>query len=491
MEKRACRLKDEGNSFYKGGKYPEAIKAYSDSISLLTDCLEGKGKHRQTEKSNNTTTNNNNNVMDEDDDSEEEADSDDEVEDVGAGEEDLKALSSALAAVYNNRAAAHLMAGHAENTLTDCRASLNADSSFTKARLRAVKALLALGRPAEALTECEVAADRERGGSGGLSCVIEREEAEVKTVLCNLELAGKLLSARKFSEARLVTVRLEKNMGKSSLFKSLLARCLIGVGELTAAQQLISQLVRDGTNVDVYYLRAELVFRQRGWDAMAQACELLKHALQCDPEHALSRPLLKSLRRLEAAKKEGNEQFASGHAEEAVKAYTVALELCESEGAKHLCGVLFSNRAAAQMKQKKFTLGLADCQRALDLDQNNTKAKMRRAQCYMETEMYDDAVRDYDALFKADRRNADLQECLKRAKLALKKSKQKDYYKGTPFFLSSSTFLQHCPRDFSFSPGLIFPFLQHFFSFSPRTFFSFSPAVFSFSSPLVFRYCFH
>merc|ERR1719385_686888 len=54
---------------------------------------------------------------------------------------------------------------------------------------------------------------------------------------------------------------------------------------------------------------------------------------------------------------------------------------------------------------------------------------LRRAKCYMETEQYEEAVRDYEKVHKADRGNMEYRQLLQEAKLELKKSKRKDYYK--------------------------------------------------------------
>ena len=47
----------------------------------------------------------------------------------------------------------------------------------------------------------------------------------------------------------------------------------------------------------------------------------------------------------------------------------------------------------------------------------------------MDLEQYDDAVRDYELANKMDRGNGEYRQLLQLAKLELKKSKRKDYYK--------------------------------------------------------------
>merc|ERR1712240_270422 len=89
----------------------------------------------------------------------------------------------------------------------------------------------------------------------------------------------------------------------------------------------------------------------------------------------------------------------------------------------------YFNRATVASKLKKTAESIADCDRALDLDPNYTKALLRRAKTYMETEQYEEAVRDYEKVMKVDRGNMEYRQLLQEAKLELKKSKRKDYYK--------------------------------------------------------------
>ena len=49
---------------------------------------------------------------------------------------------------------------------------------------------------------------------------------------------------------------------------------------------------------------------------------------------------------------------------------------------------------------------------------------MRRAKCYMELEMYDEAVRDYESANEMDPSDQKVRQLLQQAKLELKKSKR-------------------------------------------------------------------
>lgn len=71
---------------------------------------------------------------------------------------------------------------------------------------------------------------------------------------------------------------------------------------------------------------------------------------------------------------------------------------------------------------------VSDCTNALKINDKYTKALIKRARCYYELENFEESVKDYEAAYKMDKSN-EIKHALKDAKLQLKKSKRKDYYK--------------------------------------------------------------
>ncbi|NXK99837.1 TTC1 protein, partial [Mesembrinibis cayennensis] len=100
-------------------------------------------------------------------------------------------------------------------------------------------------------------------------------------------------------------------------------------------------------------------------------------------------------------KEKGNEQFKKGDYGEAEDSYTKALQICPACFQKDRA-VLFSNRAAAKMKQDKMEAALSDCSKAVELDPNYIRALLRRAELYEKTEKLDEALEDYKAVLEKD-----------------------------------------------------------------------------------------
>ncbi|NWI33602.1 TTC1 protein, partial [Sula dactylatra] len=100
-------------------------------------------------------------------------------------------------------------------------------------------------------------------------------------------------------------------------------------------------------------------------------------------------------------KEKGNEQFKKGDYGEAEDSYTKALQICPACFQKDRA-ILFSNRAAAKMKQDKMEAALSDCSKAVELDPNYIRALLRRAELYEKTEKLDEALEDYKAVLEKD-----------------------------------------------------------------------------------------
>lgn len=111
----------------------------------------------------------------------------------------------------------------------------------------------------------------------------------------------------------------------------------------------------------------------------------------------------KQKRREESAKlkEEGNEQFKRGDYMEAESSYSQALQMCPACFQKDR-SVLFSNRAAARMKQDKKETAITDCSKAIQLNPTYIRAILRRAELYEKTDKLDEALEDYKSVLEKD-----------------------------------------------------------------------------------------
>ncbi|XP_063301423.1 tetratricopeptide repeat protein 1 [Pelobates fuscus] len=100
-------------------------------------------------------------------------------------------------------------------------------------------------------------------------------------------------------------------------------------------------------------------------------------------------------------KEEGNNLFKKGDYIEAEALYTQALQTCPALYQKDR-SILFSNRAAARLKQDKNEDALKDCTKAIELNPDYIRALLRRAELYEKTDKLDEALADYKSVMERD-----------------------------------------------------------------------------------------
>jgi DnaJ family protein C protein 7 len=132
------------------------------------------------------------------------------------------------------------------------------------------------------------------------------------------------------------------------------------------------------------------------------------------------------MKNMERLKAQGNAYFEASRHEEALHAYTQALEI----DPKHRLfnSTMLANRAAANMGQQNYLKALEDCNRSLSLNPDYTKAYLRRANVHMLLEDYEEAVHDYNKVRELDASTPDINWLISDAQSKAKQKGKKDYY---------------------------------------------------------------
>ncbi|KAI0781853.1 hypothetical protein C8Q75DRAFT_728409, partial [Abortiporus biennis] len=192
----------------------------------------------------------------------------------------------------------------------------------------------------------------------------------------------------------------------------------------------------DPSSPDTLTLRGLVMFLST---KTAQALTHVSQALRLDPGHEPAQRLRKRIKDVERLKEVGNVAFRSGRLEEALEKYEEALERigekAEEGNGGHIRAMLLSNRATTLVKLERYEEALSDTSASLTLNPSSFKALRTRARVNIALEKFEDAVRDFkSAIEQAEFEGSDadvraLKGELKKAEVALKRSKTKDYYK--------------------------------------------------------------
>lgn len=162
-------------------------------------------------------------------------------------------------------------------------------------------------------------------------------------------------------------------------------------------------------------------------------------------------------------KERGNDYFKTSEYPEAMEFYANAIKICPDDFAKEK-SVYHANRAACLVKLDQHKEAIEDCTKALDLNPDYMKVRLRRAQCYEHEDRLEEALEDYQKVFDADRSSHVAREALMRLpeEIRVKHEKMKEEMIGKlkelgnvflrPFGLSTDNFkLQQDPDTGGYS----------------------------------------
>ncbi|KAJ9170338.1 hypothetical protein P3X46_018453 [Hevea brasiliensis] len=141
-------------------------------------------------------------------------------------------------------------------------------------------------------------------------------------------------------------------------------------------------------------------------DALAAA----QRATRLDSNNKQANMVMRKARALAAARSTGNQLFKAAKFYEASNAY--------GEGLEHdpYNSVLLCNRAACRSKLGQYEKAVEDCNVALNVRPNYSKARLRRADCYAKLEKWEASIQDYEILHKEAPDDEEVSEGLLEAK---------------------------------------------------------------------------
>uniref|UniRef100_A0A8C7DV82 DnaJ homolog subfamily C member 7 n=1 Tax=Oncorhynchus kisutch TaxID=8019 RepID=A0A8C7DV82_ONCKI len=314
------------------------------------------------------------------------------------------------ASYYGNRAATLMMLCRFREALVDSQRAVRLDDCFMKGHLREGKCHLSLGNAMAASRCFQKVLELEPSNSQA-----QQEHKNATAVLEYERMAELDFEKRDFRKASFALVFVCSSYRGISKSDSLsYESCLFSPSDI---------LRMDSTNGDALYVRGLCLYYE---DCIDKAVQFFVQALRMAPDHEKSRLACRNAKALKAKKEEGNKVFKNSNFEAAYRLYSEALAIDPNNIKTN--AKLYCNRGTVGAKLNKPDQAIEDCTSAIKLDDTYIKAYLRRAQCYMDIEQYEEAVRDYEKVYQTEK-TKEHKHLLKTAQLELKKSKRKDYYK--------------------------------------------------------------
>uniref|UniRef100_A0A3B3D4A1 DnaJ heat shock protein family (Hsp40) member C7 n=1 Tax=Oryzias melastigma TaxID=30732 RepID=A0A3B3D4A1_ORYME len=272
--------------------------------------------------------------------------------------------------------------------LEDSQQAVRLDDGFMKGHLREGKCHLSLGNAMAAARCFQRVLELEPSNKEA-----QQEKKNATTLLEYERMADFSFEKRDFRKVVYCMDRAIALAPTCQRFKILKAECLALLGRYPEAQSVASDILRmDATNADALYVRGLCLYYE---DCIDKAVQFFVQALRMAPDHEKARLACRNAKALKAKKEEGNHVFKNCSYDAAYQLYTEALAIDPNNIKTN--AKLYCNRATA----------VSD---------------------YMDTELYEEAVRDYEKVYQTEK-TSEHKQLLKNAQMELKKSKRKDYYK--------------------------------------------------------------
>lgn len=324
------------------------------------------------------------------------------------------------ASYLGNRSACFMMLGNYQEALRDARKSILIDPSFEKGFVRVAKCCLTLGD----LVGAEQAVKKILEMSPNSEVSVKTEIENLKTLRALEEKSRDCYDKQEYRTCLYQMDNALKISPASRKYQLVRAECLALLGRLDEANDIAITIMQvDSSNADAIFVRGLTLYYG---DNLDKGILHFERALTLDPDHKHAKLWRTKAKSLRDKKEKGNELFKNFKYRDALAMYTEALQVDPLN--KDTNSKLYYNRALVNTKLGKLNDAVIDCTEALKINKSYLKALLKRAKCYYDLEKFEESVADYEAALKMEK-TYEIKNLLRDAKLQLKKSKRKDYYK--------------------------------------------------------------
>lgn len=324
-------------------------------------------------------------------------------------------------AFYGNRAAWYMKLGKYQEAIEDCRASLRIKPDYTKVIKRLIDGLIVLDEINDAKLWIEQAVSMDEANKSELAAQVKH----IKELDEMQESLNSAIQQKKWTTAIYYVNKKLLSCPASQKLKLDLLEFWLEQGENEKATALSQQYFNDmNSNPRYLYLRGMCLINDGRTD---QGRKFLVQALKNDPDYAQCQKSLKKVKKMESTKDEASSLFKKGDFKDAIDKFTEWLELFPNN--KNFNSPIYLNRAICKSKLDNNEDALLDLDKAIECNGEYAKAYVKKGEINTILENYEDAVRNFENAKKISPSEFGVQQKWKEAKIKLKQSLRKDYYK--------------------------------------------------------------
>lgn len=335
-------------------------------------------------------------------------------------------LKPGEAALYSNRSACKLSLKEFQAAYDDASKCVDVDPRFVKGYGRLAHAAGALGRFDVTVIERLRIGMGVAQTSGNAVAKKELEDDLKKFIQARkaLEMVSEKMAANQHDQALNYAMFVCQQFPQCLRSALLRAECRAPKDPETALRELESFQGDPRTHTSDFLFVRGLASYYMGANGPKSAIPILKHVIDCDPDHARAKQLYKSARLLEQHRAAGNAAFAEKRWQFAISSYTEALAVDPSY--VKMRGILLGNRSAAYVEAGELQKALADVDAATRDGNKAAKLYARRSKINERLGNLDEANQD---MAKAVELDSDLRQEQAQLRERIRLAKRKDWYK--------------------------------------------------------------
>ncbi|XP_041483351.1 dnaJ homolog subfamily C member 3-like [Lytechinus variegatus] len=320
---------------------------------------------------------------------------------------------------YYKRAAVYLAQGRSKLALPDLKKSMTLKQDFTPALINHGNVLFKQGHLAKAREDYAAVLKFDPSNKEA-----EKQLGMTRTVEERIAIGDKQFQSNQLEQALDAYSKVLMYLPWNADMHRKRAKVYTGLGELYKAiddLRSVTKLVPDSTEI---YLEMSRTHDSMG--DLDMALEDIRECLKLDPDHKECFPLYKLLKKIRRFLDAAENYIRDGRYDEAIEKLKASIEAAGKGGIYELranARICHAYRMSQNLPEAKKM-----CSLVLKDDPENIDVLIDRAETYIQDEMYEEAVSDYQKAKEIDDVQR-TQEGLDRAQKLLKQSKKRDYYK--------------------------------------------------------------
>ncbi|CAD5119919.1 DgyrCDS8498 [Dimorphilus gyrociliatus] len=319
---------------------------------------------------------------------------------------------------YYKRATVLLALGKSKSALPDLDKVIEMKPDFNAARLQRGNVKLKQGKLDEASTDFQEVINRDPTNKDA-----ENQQKLIKPLKIDIKEAMELIEDENYNDAIALLTRCIEICPWDPELHEKRAECHIAQGDYLKAINDIRPTTKLRNDNTEGYLKLSGLYYNMGDAEESQIRECLK----LDPDHKRCHDHYKKVKKLSKQMSSAQKYINENKWKECIEKSRVMLKTENKVNAyilkahSHLCH--------CNMKDGNIKEAFSECNKVLNMDENNIYALCDRGDTYIINEQYEEAVNDYQKANQIDKENSRVHEGLNRAEKLLKQSKKRDYYK--------------------------------------------------------------